>query len=164
MPVIRENRGSFELEESFCRVEIDLFDALVAYPLDDDVTKLASHMSSPKRSLPRYRVELNAVKAAPMLINREYGKSSGYWDHRVAALASGEAELAFVEFFDFPSDAHRDYRYIMVEVLASEKYPDIIGHFALVDTELVRVFKAEQHARQVSPGAAPIASPDEPSA
>lgn len=65
-------------------------------------------------------------------LNREVGKSSGYWDHPVVC-APSSASMHFVSFFDWSEIERADYRFVMVKVATWPGAPDLIGRFGLLD-------------------------------
>ena len=69
----------------------------------------------------------------PVMINREKGKSSGYWDHEIAEFDLGSATVAFKSYFDWNQLDRVDFRFYQGVILKSDKYPDIAGHELLVD-------------------------------
>jgi hypothetical protein len=145
VPVIEEHGGSFELEGTFCRIEIELFDALITIPLDDGISKLESHMSDPTKGLSLYHVVPSSDNGVPVMISREKNKTQ-YWDYPKDRLLPGEAEMRFVRFYDFSSDDYSDFKYVMAEIIASQLYPDLVGRLALIDMQYTKIFKAEQSA------------------
>lgn len=145
VPVIDKHGGSFELEETFCRIEIEMFDALIAIPLDDDISKLESHMSDPKTGLSLYHVVPSSDNGVPVMISREKYKTQ-YWDYPRDRLCPDEADMRFVRFYDFSSDDYSDFKYVMAEIIRSSLYPDLVGRLALIDMHYAKIFKAEPSA------------------
>jgi len=143
VPVIEKHGGSFRLEETFCRIEIEMFDALVAIPLNDDVSILESHMSDPKTGLSLYHVVPSSENGVPVMISREKNKTQ-YWDYPKDQLYPDEVEMRFVRFYDFSSDDYSDFKYVMTEITESTLYPDLVGRLALIDMQYTKIFKAEQ--------------------
>jgi hypothetical protein len=80
MPVIQEHGGSFELEETFCKIETSLFVALVAIPLGDYQSELIEHMKDPKVGLVLYHVTPNSKYGVPVMISRDRNNTQ-YWDY-----------------------------------------------------------------------------------
>ena len=151
VPVIEEHGGSFELERTFCRIEIEMFDALVAIPLNDEISKLESHMSDPKKGLTLYHVVPLSEYDVPVMISREKNKTQ-YWDYPKNRLLPGEAEMRFVRFYDFSSDDYSDFKYVMAEIIASQLYPDLAGRLALIDMQYTKILIAEHGAAADSQG------------
>ncbi|GAB6910196.1 hypothetical protein JCM12296A_60600 [Desulfosarcina cetonica] len=142
VPVIEEHGGSFELEETFCRIEIEMFDALVAIPLDDGISKLESHMSDPKKGLSLYHVVPSSDNGVPVMISREKNKTQ-YWDYPKDRLLPDEVEMRFVRFYDFSSDDYSDFKYVMTQIIGSQIFPDLVGRLALIDMQYAKILKAE---------------------
>jgi hypothetical protein len=145
MPVIENHGGSFELEETFCKIETELFFAIVAIPLEDDTSELADHMTDPKKGLSLYHVVPSPESGVPVMISRDK-ENTQYWDYSKDCLCPDDAEMRFVRFFDFSFDDYIDYKYVMAEIITSTKHPDLIGRLALIETNYMKIFKAEPDA------------------
>jgi hypothetical protein len=74
----------------------------------------------------------------PIMINRDRPRS-GYWDHPKRRIAGDEAQLLLARFFDFDELTSRDFRYLEVFIASSDREPDIVGRWALLDFEYARV-------------------------
>jgi len=77
----------------------------------------------------------------PIMINRDRGADSGYWDHPTKTIASSTA-MMFVEFFDWDELAYRDHRYAHVVITAHPSLADLIGHHGLIESQYVRYARA----------------------
>ncbi len=64
--------------------------------------------------------------------------SSGVWTHPPARIDPTDMTLRFLEFFDWGPLDFRDNELIRVEILASARYPDVVGREALIDAKRVR--------------------------
>ena len=145
MPVIEKHGGSFELEETFCKLETELFVAIIAIPLKDDTSELSEHMTDPKKGLSLYHVVPSSESGVPVMISRDKNNTQ-YWDYPTDRLCPGDAEMRFIRYFDFSSDDYLDFKYVMAEIIASIKHPDLIGRLALIELEYTIIFKAEPDA------------------
>ena len=145
MPVIEKYKGSFELERTFCKIETELFVALVAIPLNDDISELVEHMKDPKVGLDLYHVVPNSNYEVPVMISRDKNNTQ-YWDHPIEKLKRDDADMKFIRFFDFASDNYIDLKYIMAEIVESKTYPDIKGRLILLEMQYASIFQAEQLA------------------
>jgi len=85
---------------------------------------------------PQIAVSAKEGRETVILLNRDVGKSHGYWDHPVDRL-SPSAALRFVSFFDWADIERADYRYVMVEVTAWPDAPELVGRFGLIETHAV---------------------------
>ena len=67
----------------------------------------------------------------PIMINRDPGSESGYWDHPLRQVSPEDVSLRFVRWFDFDELGFRDLRYFLVRI-ASASRDDIVGRAALI--------------------------------
>ncbi len=54
------------------------------------------------------------------------------WGHPVERLGPDDADLRFIDFFDWSQFGHIDFQYYRVQIGSSAKHPDLAGHQALV--------------------------------
>ena len=76
----------------------------------------------------------------PILINRNEGEWSGYWDHPVKWIEDTGTQLLFVDFFDWDDRSFRDFQYCLVRVEKFEQHPELTGRYALVEPRYVRAY------------------------
>ena len=101
------------------------------------IKKTASYESR-KESLPFiYIVPKNEV---PILITREKNNSFGYWDYPLKSIKPSDAEMRFVDFFDFDKLTYKDLKYYQVRIIASKEIPDLIDRNTLIEPQYVSVF------------------------
>jgi hypothetical protein len=74
----------------------------------------------------------------PVKISRSPGRD-GYWDHPVDRLGPGDADMRFVDFFDFDLSGHIDFHYYLVKIERSARHAALAGHHALIDVPYARV-------------------------
>ena len=119
--------NGWEMEERFARVEGALFEHLVME---------TAGISGPEYgdAQPLLQVELRAESVAAN-INREI--KCGYWDFPVKQL-SQDAELLFVEYFNFDQLGVRDNWYVRVLIKSWPSHPEAVGKHALVQSHSVR--------------------------
>lgn len=117
-------QASLELE-SFRRVEIVLFEQLVAEP--------SSIESIQYRDVqPEIQVVCRLNTSMPAFINRDI--DSGYWDYPVKELGEDSTQH-FVEFFDFESPGIcLDNQFVKVKIVAHATRHDLIGKLALFNS------------------------------
>ena len=73
------------------------------------------------------------------MINRT--GDSGYWDDPVTQLEKDDCELRFIQFFDWWDLGFRDFAFYRVRIVASPRYPHLVGRDALVPvTSSVKIF------------------------
>jgi hypothetical protein len=80
----------------------------------------------------------------PAMISRTPGHS-GYWDHAVTRLGA-DADLRFIDFFDFGQAGYRDFQYFHVAVASCERHPELAGHEALVEVQYADVYVDDPHS------------------
>ena len=85
----------------------------------------------------RFRIHPNG-SGIPIMISRTVG-SSGYWDHSITSLLPNDAEIAFLEYFDWDQHALIDFRYYRCTIIDSVRHPEIRGHHALIQTSNAQV-------------------------
>ena len=79
---------------------------------------------------------------APAMISRVPG-NHGYWDHPVQKLGPEDADLRFIDFFDFGHAGHLDLKYFRVSIEGSVRHPNLAGHRALIEVQYADVFLDE---------------------
>ena len=65
------------------------------------------------------------------------------FDHPVNRIGSDEAELHFVEYFDWNRMDYIKLEFFRTKIVAFDGQPDLVGRDALVETGYVHVFAAE---------------------
>jgi hypothetical protein len=70
-----------------------------------------------------------------MIQNPRPGRPSGYWDHPVKQITRGEAELHFLECFDWNRLDYLDFRYYKVQIARLDARPELVGREALIDRQ-----------------------------
>jgi hypothetical protein len=68
---------------------------------------------------------------------------TGLWDDPVNRVNPGDAELQFVDFFDWRLLDYRDYQNYRVSIDAFAAQPHLVGREALVERQYVKVFIAD---------------------
>jgi hypothetical protein len=137
----------WDARDSFDEVIAHLFASIVLEPCDIIGTRLAPSCTGQPDVVKGLLVRPWPEQGALILINREAGRSSGYWDHPKKTIAAEEAELHFARFYDWEEIGYRDFRYVEVLIVSAPADPSICGHWALLDFEYARVF-----ANQSEPG------------
>jgi len=75
----------------------------------------------------------------PVMISRNPSGGT-YWDHPVDRLGPEDADLRFIDFFDFGESGYIDFRYYLVNIEKCARHPALAGHQALVDVAHAKVF------------------------
>ncbi len=92
-------------------------------------------------------VELQVDKYQP--------KDAGHvWGFPVMRMSSDSDayEVAFVRFFDWDELAHRDFKFIEVNIDRMDERPDLVGHHALVEMEFCSIWLIHQEGQNSSVG------------
>ena len=75
----------------------------------------------------------------PAMVNRETPHLGNQrWDSPVDRL-DASADLRFVDYFDWDTRIHRDFRYYRVRIASFPAHPEVVGRDALVETIYGRV-------------------------
>jgi hypothetical protein len=87
-------------------------------------------------------VHLHVVPSGdvPIMISRDPGPHRRYWDHAVNRVGPNDVDLRFIDFFDWDETGHIDFRFYLVKIEGSIKYPTLIGHRALLEVSDAQVF------------------------
>ena len=114
--------------EQFDEIQRILFKELVLLKIDrdwplHDIFKVA---------IPFFHVD--PICDTPILIqNPRSERERGYWDHPVDRVKPGEAELHFLEYFDWNRMDYADLHYYHVKVAKFDVHPEVVGHEALIE-------------------------------
>ncbi len=88
-----------------------------------------------------YRVVPSDPGPVPIMIERpREGDANHYWDDPVKEISSTDAELHFVDFFDWDRMDYIDFRYYRVRIAAFPSRPHLVGRDALLEHQYARVF------------------------
>jgi hypothetical protein len=87
---------------------------------------------------------VQSSESVPIMIqNPRPGRPSGYWDHPVNQITKGEAELHFLECFDWNRLDYLDFRYYKVQIARFNARPELVGQEALIDRQYALVHLVE---------------------
>ena len=123
-----ERCQDWDLRDDFCDAALILFRALVLQGLDVGETELLPDSRAEQQPLLFLRPVIET--SSQVLINRT--GASGYWDDPVTQLENGDCELRFIQFFDWWLLGFRDFAFYRVRIVASPRYPHLVGRDALV--------------------------------
>ena len=121
----------WDTRENFDQVKMLLFEHLVLHELgvSHDLCSKLGEISSVFRITP-------SSDTIPVMINRD--RTGGYWDHPKTEMAKGEAEIAFIDYFDWDEMGTIDFRYIRGRIISS-KSGDIDGYDVLIESIYVDI-------------------------
>lgn len=83
------------------------------------------------------RVE-TATADVPALVNREL-IPSGYWDYPIETLRSVDADLRYIDYYDFDACGVRDFAYVRCRIVAALRLPEVAGRDVLLPAHGVRI-------------------------
>lgn len=86
-----------------------------------------------------FRIVPKTAHGTPVAIAREKNRT-GAWDHSINTLTPTDCEIAFIKYFDWDDHSVIDFRYYWGEILNSQKYPEIVGHALLIETQYDDVY------------------------
>lgn len=115
-----------------------IFSSLVLSSFNKDSGKKSSAYAKTPEPLSCLRVEPIVESGIPIIASREKG-SFTYWDYPVSIIKSSEADMRFIDFFDFNLLEFREFQYCRVRIFSSNVYPDLVGHDALLFCNHVKI-------------------------
>jgi len=131
--------GNWEAEDFFGQIDRLLLEVLVLYPLLREHPTLPQDLIQ-RRDLDRYfRIQPSSEYGIPVMIARDSSTHCGYWDHPIITLKPTEAEISFLEIFDWDQVGFREMKFFMGRIDASA-YPEIIGHRVLIECIYSKIF------------------------
>jgi hypothetical protein len=133
----RVGSADWDARDRFGVVARALFDGLVLLPHGIGDAHLPA-MSEPR---PGHFARIAVVPASgdvPIMINRGSG-ASGYWDDPVSRFAAESMSLRLVDFFDWDELGMRELRFVRAQIVDSAAHPHLVGRYALLDCEHVRL-------------------------
>jgi hypothetical protein len=81
--------------------------------------------------------------AVPFMLSEEPKETNRAWGNKeCSAIKASDAELAFVEFFEWDRYGYVSYQYYRVKILSFPSRPNIVGYEGLIETNHARVLFA----------------------
>jgi hypothetical protein len=100
---------------------------------------------------PLFHLHVVPTTEVPVMISRTPSGGT-YWDHAVDRLGAEDADLRYIDFFDFDQLGYLDFRYYLVHIESSARHPALAGHQALVDVAHAKVFAESASASATASG------------
>ena len=92
-------------------------------------------------------IQINPIRESEILINAAI--DSGVWNWNAPThVGPNEADLRFIEFFDWAIYEKRSFEFVKVSIIGSRKYPDAKSKQALIKTEDVQFLFDEAEAER----------------
>lgn len=96
-----------------------------------------------------YQVVPSDPGPVPIMIHRpREGDRNRYWDDPVNEIKASDAELHFLDYFDWNDMGYVDFRYYRVRIAAFPSQPHLVGREALVERHHAGVFAVPTSGRQ----------------
>jgi hypothetical protein len=80
----------------------------------------------------------------PLMINREPGEGSGYWDHPITHTNQAEVSFAFIDFFDSDEINEIKMEYTRIRITQFSTHTELVGSQALVRWDDCEILKLRQ--------------------
>ena len=79
------------------------------------------------------------AELSPILVNTPSSDGNQYWESAEKGTDLSDAEILFVDLFDWDPQAFRDLALVMALVVASPKHPELTGRSILVERNSVTI-------------------------
>lgn len=120
----------WDLSDEYEEICGKLFSSLVLARIDRTESKKARAFERSPEPLTFLRIIPVTNNGVPIHINREKSPSP-YWDHPTILIKPDEADMRFIDFFDFGRLAFREFAYCRVRIVASTN-GGLVGYDALL--------------------------------
>lgn len=130
---------SWDLLDEYDEICKQLFNSLVLSQIDGPTYNKAVYSDSSPEPLLFFRVEPIVETGIPLHVSREK-ENVHYWDYPITQIKSGDADMRFIDYFDFDLFGFRDFQYCRVRIINSTVYPELIGHDALIVCSHIRIY------------------------
>jgi hypothetical protein len=64
----------------------------------------------------------------------------GYWDHPIKEIKAGEAEMHFIDHFDWNQMDYQDFQYYRAKIASFPAHPETVGLEVLLERSSYSVF------------------------
>lgn len=86
-----------------------------------------------KQAIPFFQVVPSSSQTSILIQNPRPEAAHGYWDHPLNIIKRGQAELCFMDYFDWNRMDYIDLRYYRVQIGRFDTHPELVGREALID-------------------------------
>lgn len=121
------------MKDKFDRICTMLFSSLVLDPIDKSSYKKSHSYEKSPNPLDILNIVPSCETGVPIQINRDI-KPSAYWDYPLKMIKPNDADLKFIDFFDFDVLGIRDFEYYLVRINDSVIDSELKGRNALIKT------------------------------
>jgi hypothetical protein len=131
--------------DSFNDIRKLLFDSLVVAALKIDG---ACDIQLSAGQIPALRIVPLHAGPVPILIHRpREGDRNNYWDDPVKEIMATDAELHFLDYFDWNQMDFVDFQYYRVRIVKFSAHPHLVGREALLEHQYAKVFAPDINER-----------------
>jgi hypothetical protein len=95
------------------------------------------------RTWPFLRVAAGS-EPTTVLVNTPSSDGNQYWEPAEKGTDLSDAEILFVDLFDWDPQAFRDLALVLALVVASQKHPELVGRSILLERNTVTIVFEEQ--------------------
>src|SRR5580692_92 len=89
-----------------------------------------------KSAIPFFHIVPSIAHGTPVLIQKpRKGAPTGYWDDPVNLVEPSQAELLFIEYFDWNEMDYIDLRYYRVKIANFDTHSELVGREALIERQ-----------------------------
>ena len=129
----------WDFQDSYQDILVKLFSMFMAGGKKTEDLAISPSYSRRNEPLNAIRIVPCPGHGVPVHINREV-PASGYWDHPMERVTSEDADLRFIDFFDFDVLEFHEFEYYRVRIVHSASRADIIGRDALTKVRHTTAF------------------------
>lgn len=126
---------SDEILDNFEEIKRNLFQICVLSPLGKS-HYVSRYMEEP---LPFLSI-IPRTNNIPIMINRPSEDNNKYWDEPVKKISKIDAQLSFIDYFDWDQFGISNLQYYKVNINDFKLYPHLSGREALVETIYTDVY------------------------
>ena len=131
-------RVTWDVVDDFDNICTQLFLTLVLDPVGRQSEKKQPMYKYPLSPLMSFRVIPLLEGGVPLRINRDV-PPKGYWDYPFEMIKPSDADLRFIDYFDFDRLGSCHFQYCRVRIVSSERYPELIGRDALLENDKMKI-------------------------
>jgi hypothetical protein len=121
------SREDWDLRDRFERIRLALFEALVVCHV---APVAGSTMDRVDSMVPMAAIAIRINGRSSIMVNR--GVSTGYWDDPLDSVVADDVDLRLIGLFDWSELGFRECSLYRVRIVASARFPSVVGRDALV--------------------------------
>jgi hypothetical protein len=127
----------WDSRDRFDQIKTLLFKALVVARVEE------GHCCDLDTLAPDHAFHVVPLDPGPVPINIEQprkGDANTYWDDPVKEIKATDAELHFIDYFDWDEMAYIDFQYYRVRIASFPLQAQLVGRNALLEHQYAKVF------------------------